>query len=79
MNLASLKTNKKYLVALAAALVLTALLGFYGGRYYERRTFQNRFAQMRNNFQGRQNGAGGANGTNTGPGMMRTFQQNRAY
>lgn len=71
MNLATLKSNKKQLVVLISVFVLTAILGFYGGRYYERKSFENRFFQMRNSASGQ----GNFNRMGSGTGVMRDFEQ----
>lgn len=51
--------KKELILAVVATFFIAGLAGFYGGRFYERRTTRNRFTQMRQNIgqnQGRGNG-----------------------
>ncbi|MFZ5424642.1 MAG: hypothetical protein ACOZAO_02475 [Patescibacteria group bacterium] len=43
--------NKQLITYIALAAIITGLLGFYGGRFYERKTSQRDMSQRMQNFE----------------------------
>ena len=45
--------KKTFIISIASAIVLSLVLGFYAGRYFERMSIRNGFQTMRGTFPGR--------------------------
>lgn len=43
--------NKQLITAIILSVLISGLLGFYGGRFYERKTFRNNMSQRMQNFR----------------------------
>ena len=42
----NIKENKTFLIYLAVSVTLSGLIGFYGGRYYEKANFNKRISNI---------------------------------
>lgn len=45
--------KKTFIISIIGAVVVSLVLGFYGGRYFERMHTRRNFQNMRGNFPGR--------------------------
>ena len=45
--------KKTFIISVVAAVIISLVLGFYGGRYFERMNTARNFQRMRGNIQGR--------------------------
>lgn len=43
--------NKQLITAIIFSTLIAGLIGFYGGRFYERKTFSNNMSQRMQNFR----------------------------
>ncbi len=45
--------KKTFIISIIGSVIVSLVLGFYGGRYFERVNTKRNFQNMRGNFQGR--------------------------